>query len=884
MVYPQDSKHTKASVEVTDLRCEYLENPSGIHIIYPRLSWQLKAVNPDDRGQRQTTYHILISCSKSLLDQHQGDLWDSGEVTSNQSAHIVYDGKSLTSGTRCFWKVRIHDENGRLSEWSEPACWSMGLLDTSDWTAKWIGTDQIAQDNENRMPDPWFRKTFSLDKNPKRAVIYIASVGYHELYVNGKRIGDAVLSPSIVDHTKRARYVAYEIADYLHEGKNVIALWLGVGWSIYQGYKTEDKPQTPIMIAQAEIKLTDDNNVRIITDESWKWYPSPNTLMGAWFFMNYGGELYDANKEIDGWCEADFDDSSWKPASVYNPNLMLSGEMVEPNRIIKEIHPIAIEEQNEGEYRVDMGVNFNGWVEIDVKGEQGKRIDFQFSERADQAMTHQLRSAYIIGHTGKGMFRNRFNYMTGRWITIKGLDSKPSLKDVRGYLIRTDYKRAGWFECSNKLLNDIYDMTLWTFENLSLGGYVVDCPHRERMGYGGDAHATTEMALNNYYLGAFYTKWSQDWRDTQKDDGNLPHTAPTYWGGGGVGWCGFCIMLPWWMYQYYNDVHILDENFSTMQKWLAFLETKASKDMLVRYGGEWDFLGDWLWPGAKGVNGDTRETLFFNNCYWIYNLQTASKIAELIGKYDYAETYSKRAEVVKKAVQSEFFNPDDNSYVDGSQAYLSIALLVNLPPEKIRTAVLKRLEDEIIVRKKGHFWAGITGGYFVIKALLENNHQDLIFEMATKEDYPGWGDMLKKGATTLWESWEGDIFLLHSSYLHIGLWFTNGICGIKPDPQTPGFKSFIIKPDILTGLNWAKARYDSLYGTIVSEWKVENGTLMINVGVPPNTTARLFLPAKNTQSVTESGHSLAQAVGVKLQEGDQVILQLDPGSYKFESN
>jgi len=197
---------------------------------------------------------------------------------------------------------------------------------------------------------------------------------------------------------------------------------------------------------------------------------------------------------------------------------------------------------------------------------------------------------------------------------------------------------------------------------------------------------------------------------------------------------------------------------------------------------------------------------------------------------------------------------------------------------------LKRLEDEIIVHKKGHFWAGITGGYFVIKALLENNRQDLIFEMATKEDYPGWGDMLKKGATTLWESWEGDISLLHSSYLHIGLWFTNGICGIKPDPQTPGFKSFIIKPDILTGLNWAKARYDSLYGTIVSEWKVENGTLMINVGVPPNTTARLFLPAKNTQSVTESGHSLAQAVGVKLQEGDQVILQLDPGSYKFESN
>jgi alpha-L-rhamnosidase len=335
------------------------------------------------------------------------------------------------------------------------------------------------------------------------------------------------------------------------------------------------------------------------------------------------------------------------------------------------------------------------------------------------------------------------------------------------------------------------------------------------------------------------------------------------------------------MYEYYGDTRILEVNFPTMQKWLSFLETKASNNMLVRYGGEWDFLGDWLWPGAQGVNGDTRETLFFNNCYWIYNLQIASRIAQLIGKDDDARIYQDRAEVIKKSVHKEFFNPEGNSYVDGLQAYLSIALLVDLPPSELRPKVMKRLEDEILIHRKGHFWAGITGGYFVIKALLENDRPDLIFKMATKEDYPGWGDMLKKGATTFWESWEGDISLLHSSYLHIGLLFTQGIGGIYPD--SPGFKSFIIKPGILSGLDWAKARYDSIYGTIKSEWSTENNKLKVNVSVPPNTTAKLFLPVKDTQIITEDGQSVSASQGVTMQKKDgRVILGLEAGSYRFE--
>jgi alpha-L-rhamnosidase len=324
-----------------------------------------------------------------------------------------------------------------------------------------------------------------------------------------------------------------------------------------------------------------------------------------------------------------------------------------------------------------------------------------------------------------------------------------------------------------------------------------------------------------------------------------------------------------------------------IQRWLAFLESKSANDMLVRWGGQWDFLGDWLWPGAEGVNGDTRETLFFNNCYWVYNLQTAARIADVLGRGDAAAAYRRRAERVRKAVHAKFFNPADASYVDGSQAYLAIALVVDLPPEGLRPAVWKRLEQEILVRRKGHIWAGITGGAFLMKALLEGGRHDLIYAMATKEDYPSWGDMLRRGATTLWESWEGKISLLHSSYLYVGWWYLDGLAGIQPDPQGAGFHSFVIRPGVLQepGLTWVKGRYDSAYGPIVSEWKLAAGKLVVHVTVPPNTTARLFLPTRNAQSVTEGGKPAAQSVGVKPlgREGPAAVYHLEAGTYTFEA-
>lgn len=910
---PRASRNA-SSIRPVELRTEYLINPRGLDL-EPRLSWELRALTHQARGSSQTAYQIHVAQDRTKLGLGNADLWNSGVVESAATTHIKYQGRPLQSRLRCYWRVRVRDECGNWSGWSRRASWTMGLLHGSDWSADWIGTGEsftctygsndLARP-DRAMIDPWFRKTLTLNEQPCRATAFVASVGYHELYINGCKVGDAILMPSVTDNSKRARYVSYEIDHLLRPGENVIGLWCGTGWSIFPSFATPDKPRAPIVLAQFDLDFPDGSRRRICTDASWKTHPGPSALLGAWYFMNFGGEHYDASREVPGWAEPGLDEAEWSPVKVYTPNLILSSEKVEPNRLLKELYPAAITEIESGVYRIDMGQNFAGWTEIHLQGDPGDRIEILFSERPDQPITHRLRSLYVVGPAGSGKFRNRFNYSSGRWITIRGGRKKPAATDIRGWLVRNDFAPAAGFDCSQSLLNQIYGTTVWTLENLTLGGYVVDCPQRERMGYGGDGHASITTALSTFGVGAFCTKWSEDWRDVQGraaswghnlpttqdgggalETGNVPYTAPTYWGGGGPIWSGFCVYLPWETYRRYGDREILSRNFDTIKGWLVFLESKAKGDLLQRWGGKWDFLGDWLWPDSRGVNGDTRETLFLNNCYWIYNLQIAAEIAEVLGDARQAASWRERACSIRTAVHAEFFNPADHSYASGAQAELAIALLAGVPPSNERTAVWKRLEEEILVVRGGHIHAGITGGAMLFKLLMDSRRDDLIYAMVSKQEFPSWGYMLQNDASTWWEAWRNPSSLLHSSFLYVGAWFIHGVLGIQPDPEESGFKKFVIYPGVIDQpeLTWARGHYDSIHGRIGSAWERTNDRFELSVEVPPNSSCLVYLPNSDPSMVSESDRNLNKVPHVRVtgSQDNRLILAVPSGRYHFKS-
>jgi hypothetical protein len=865
---------------VVGLRCEYLTDPLGIDVAQPRLTWRMESADPTEPGLRQTAYQILVASNSAQLDSDVGDFWDSGRTETDQSALVEYDGKPLSSQALCYWKVRVWDENGRASPWSRPAKWSMGLLSPADWKAQWIGVENRAVEAKN---DPWFRKTFPLAARPVRATVYVASLGYHELYINEKKVGDRVLSPSISDLSQRVRYVTLDVTEYLKAGVNTVALWCAPGWADFAEFKVQDKP---LVMAELEVIPSDGPPMRVVTDATWKTRMSPLSPIGGWVFWNFGGERYDAAKELPRWSSPQLDDSSWQSAAVFTPNVKLSAELIEPNRRLETLEPVEITSPAPGQYRVDMGRNHAGWFEIRMKGSPGQRVSLQFAERPDQAMTYNQASEFVFGDSGEGTFCHRFNYAAFRWVTISGLSAAPSKEDIRGYLISTDVARVGRFECSDPFFNRLYEMSLWTFRSLSLGGYTVDCPHRERLGYGGDAHATMETALTNFGMGAFYTKWLADWRDVQRPDGDLPYTAPTRGGGGGPAWGGICVTLPWQVYLHYGDRRILHESYPTMQRWIGFLQSKAKNHLLQKWGGEWDFLGDWVPPG-KGQNVgervDERSTWLFNNCYYCDSMATIAKIAKLLGKTDDAAAYSKEAEAIAHATHQEFLNADKNSYASGEQLYEAMPLLMGVVPESFQTPVMDRLEHEIAVVKNGHIDTGIHGTAYLLKLLLERNRNDLVFLMANQRTYPGWGNMLDQGATTLWEQWDGQNSRLHSSFVSIGSWFIEGIAGIRLDPRQPGYKHFMIRPSIVGDLRWARGEIDSLYGKITSEWKLSDGQLLLTVDVPPNTSATIYVPANDPASVMESGKPAGEAPGVKLVGTADLaaIYEVQSGHYAF---
>lgn len=818
-----------------ELRCEGRVEPLGIGCARPRLSWQLAS------GCGTSAWHVRAASSAAALDAGAPDLWDSGLVRAVNACAVEYGGRELGARAEVFWSVRVHDDAGRASDWSAPARFTLGLLADSDWSGAWIGAP--GAEAPERLDSPWLRTTLVLPGEPRRLVAHVASLGYHELWLNGAKVGTDVLMPSVVDLSRRARAVSYETRANLRTGENVIGLWLAGGWAANERYHVA---AWPLARVELEVELVDGRRVRLASGAGWEARASSRTHLGPWAFGSYGGERVEAALESGAWCTPGGALGGWSAVQSYPCALPIVTEACEPTQRVEELAPVALGEPRPGVWRVDFGRAFTGFTRVPLEGEPGATVRLSWSERAEEEATYGQTSELVLDAHGRGVFEHRFNYAAGRWLTLEGAARAPRLDEVRGWLVRSGYARTARFRCSDPTLQAVHDAVAWTYECLSLGGYVVDCAHRERWGYGGDAHATMETALDHFDVGAFYAKWLDDWRAIQDGHGNLPFTCPTYEGGGGPAWSGIVVMLPWELWLRTGDERVLARAWPVIERWLAFLESQTVSGVLefyfdARYTADvYSFLGDWVPPGGVQAGGPPgEEARFFNNAYRVWNVRTAARIAAQLGREEDAQRLSARADELAAAVHARFFDPERRVYVSERQTYLALPVLAGIGDEPLRAELCARLLADVEAR--AHIDTGIHGTWMLTKLLLARGRADLLARMAAQRDFPSWGDMLAQGATTIWEQWDGENSRMHSSFLSIGAFFVEGLAGIRADPAAPGYARVVLAPNF--ALAELECELDTPRGTVRSAWRRAGELVHYSCTVPPLARATLELPS-----------------------------------------
>jgi alpha-L-rhamnosidase len=871
-------------VRIYDLRCEHLVDPLGIDTKIPRFSWKISGA-ADERNLHQTAYRILVASSPDRLKRDEADVWDSKTVTSNSSQLIPYGGAKLASGADCYWKTLVYDSAGNVSGQSGIARFSMGLLDRSDWKGKWIKHPQASPERHT-----WFRKKLKLDRSASSAFVHIASTGYHELYVNGKKADSRILAPALVRLDRRILYVTYDIASMLRKGDNVIALWYGPGWSRYNFF-TKQVDQAFLLQLNGKTKKGDD--FTMYSDESWKCAESYSRNTGEFRFEDMGGEEVDGRSYSDDWNTLAYDDSSWIGAAATSPlkngeEQILSAQMTDLTRIIETIPARQITDTIPGMWRVDMGKNFTGFFEVGFKGlHRGDTVVIKVSDRHDVIDEYGQKSYYIARGEDGEKFSNRFNFSAGRYIHFIGLNRAPELPDVKGYAVSSAAERTGYFECSDSLFNRMYDIDRWTYEICTIEGFTVDCPHRERLGYGSEGAYLTAwgLGLPCFSSGAFYIKNVRDWSDVQTPNGWIHNTAPQInrmWGGPLYG--NSNMNIAWEHYLAYGDRKILEEAYETGRKWLEFLNTNVKDGMLVQYGGDGHFLGDWLGPGHRKEFGNTEEALFFNNCVYSMTLDLFIHIADLLDSDSETAPYRERLANLRAKVHEKYFKPELNSYLNGDQVRTSFALFAGIVPDSLRPAALKHLEEDM-KGEHSYFDIGSSSRYPYFKTLLAYpQFYEIVYNILSRTDKPGYAYILSQGETAWTEVWEADEpARIHTSYTGISTWFIKGLAGIEPSIEGPGYRIFTVRPHVVKKLDYAKAAVESPYGLIESGWRKSGDKTVYDISVPTGSEARIYLPAKASQ-VSENGQPLSAVQGVKVLEEKDGCLQISAksGKYRFQ--
>lgn len=866
-----------AAIRPTHLRCEYLEKPMGIDKTSPRFEWKLES---RERAQKQAAYRIYVATTLERLNANVGDLWDSGRVVSDETAQIAYEGSPLPSRQQAFWKVRVWDQDGKISL-SEPSSFEMGLLNTNDWKAQWIGR---TTDVEER-PAPMFRRTFVAGAKIKKARAYICGLGYYELRINGNRIGNDILNPGYTRYDKRALYVTYDVTSQLRPGPNALGVVLGHGWfnvqtkAVWDFHKAPWR-EAPKFLFSLQIEFADGSTKTISSDESWRCSTGPIV-----FSSIYGGETYDARLEKPGWDSPGYNDADWDPIKVVAaPRGKLAAQMHVPIQTFETLRPVKVTEPKPGTFIFDLGQNFAGYCELTVSGNAGTKVQLRHGERLsetgtldtrdmeqhvkklDATQTHQT-DTYILKGQGAEKWHSRFTYHGFQYVEVTGLPGRPTAETLKGIFIHSAIPTAGRFECSNPLFNKITKAARWAYLS-NLQGIPTDCPHREKNGWTGDAHLAAEQGIFTFDPSTLYTKWINDLGDEQHSSGMLPGIVPTSgWGytwGNGPAWDSAFLLIPFHLYEYYGDTQILRDHFAGFKRYVDYLTSKA-KDNIVDIG-----LNDWA-PYKTKTPADITST-----AYYYRDAQITALAAKLSGNEADAKKYSDLAEKIKTSFNKKFFKADTGSYGNGSQTSLSCALYQGLCELQNKARVMEHLV-KAVEKNNWHIDTGILGSKYVMNALLENGRADVGYRMAAQKDLPSWGHWIEQGATTLWEQWDGKESRNHIMYGDVVAWFYKTLGGINPDPQSPGFKHFIIRPQPLGELTYAKAEYDSIRGKIVSDWRIVDGTFHLDVVVPANTTATISLPTSEPAKIKESGGAVKPVQA----DGARTAIEVGSGKYQF---
>jgi len=886
-----------APIEIVNLRCEYLENPLGIDVVKPRLSWIMES---NERSQKQTAYRLIVSSTREKLAQNTGDFWDTGKVQSDQSIQLVYKGKALTSRMQCFWKVMVWDKGGNPSAWSGPAEWSMGLLDPEDWTAKWI-----THSAPERLSYPWLRRTFDLKENIERAVVHVNTPSFYELRINGKKVSPFVLTPGISKLDTRFLVNSYDVTSYLLKGSNCISLWMGPGW---HQPRNGNKYNAPVLRTQLDIQ-TPSGLTLIGTDSSWRVKESCVSQIGEWKWNNFGGEHYDARKFVSGWDQADLDDANWLAArEIDAPNVVHSWQGCESARPSAPVSPKKISQLDNGKWVVDFGRPLTGWMRLHMHGlKAGQEIHIDYADVNDNDNERKLshkpgpdgfqtfnqKDIFISAGEVKETFCSRFNYHSFRYVVIAGLSQKPAIEDAVAMMVEPELESAGTFECSNELFNQIHEITRYTFRTqnpcLALGTGEA----REKSAYG-DGGAHLSGYLYNFKCDANFRKWIRDWSDNQREDGFLEHTAPAFEDhGGGPPWGGQLTELVRRMYLYYGDKGIVEQTYDTLHKYVNYVESKTKDGILRAYSPteksiQWRFIGDWVRP-TKELRGsfyfDTMEEReFFNNCYRALLWQQLQDYAEVLGRDGEYNRCREHLAKIRPLIHKTFYLPSEGTYTFSNQGSLTMALYADIPPQDLRPQILAKLEHDIVVEKNGHLDTGLLSSFLMFDLLIKENRNDLIALIMGQTSYPGWGFLVEKMGLNTWpETWSGwgsHVILVTATP---GAWFFEGLGGILPDPKQPGFKHFRLRAGLVKSVDWVKCSYQSPYGEIVSNWKLENGSFIWNIRVPANTTATIYLPTKDKSSIKEGNKALLKAKGVTFlrMKNGRAVLTVASGHYSF---